>query len=82
MAIEHDTRDKVVRLEAIVEHQTEKIDALTEQLGAVVKKLDAMHDVFMKMDGARLAFFALAGVIGFISAKLSAFIPWLSLPPR
>lgn len=82
MSIETDTRDKVVRLEAIVEHQSQMIASLSDQLGAAVTKLDAMHDIFMKMDGAKLTFFALAGAIGFASAKLSALLPWFSIPPR
>lgn len=64
-----DTRDRVIRLEAEVAHQTQKIEAMADQVSE-------MHNLIMQAKGARWAILAAASVGGFIAAKLSLFFPW------
>ncbi|PSJ60733.1 hypothetical protein [Pseudaminobacter soli (ex Li et al. 2025)] len=64
-----DTRDRVIRLEAEVAHQTKTIEAMDT-------KVTEMHDLLMAAKGARWAIIAAASVGGFIAAKLSFFFPW------
>lgn len=70
MSIESDTRDRVIRLEAEVESLSEKVTSMDV-------KVTAMHDLLLQARGAKWFIFAAAGVGGFISAKLSLFLPWL-----
>lgn len=76
MSLETDTRDRLIRLEATVEHQSEKIDDVTKKLDAAIGKLNSMHDLFQQASGAKWALIAIASVLGFAGAKLAAFIQW------
>lgn len=75
MSVETDTRDRTIKLEADVEH-------LTEKLVDVSKKVDEMHALLLQAKGARWAILATAAIGGFISAKMAAYLPWLSVAPR
>lgn len=70
MSVETDTRDRVIRLEAEVESLGEKVTAMDA-------KVTAMHELLLKAKGAQWFIFLAAGIGGFISAKLSLFLPWL-----
>lgn len=70
-----DTRDRVIRLETTVEH-------LRAQLEDTHTKVAEMHSLLLQAKGARWVIIGGAAVVGFISAKFAAFMPWLSLPPR
>lgn len=65
-----DTRDRVIRLEAEVESMAKTVESMS-------KKVSEMHELLQQAKGARWAILVMAAVGGFISAKLSAFIPWL-----
>ena len=66
-----DTRDRVIRLEA-------EVETLITIQTTNTKKLDEMHALFLQAKGARWAIITMAAVGGFISAKLSAFLPALT----
>jgi hypothetical protein len=69
-----DTRDRLIRLEAEVEHLTKGVSAMSAQV-------KDMHELLMQAKGARWAILGMASVGGFISAKLTALIPWISNTP-
>jgi len=71
MSTGDDTRDRVIRLEA-------EVETLIAIQAANTKKLDEMHALFLQAKGARWAIITMAAVGGFISAKLSAFLPVLT----
>ena len=75
MSVEPDTRDRTIKLEADVEH-------LTEKVAEVSQKVNEMHALLLQAKGARWAILAMAAIGGFLSAKLSMFFPWLSIAPR
>ncbi len=58
-----DTRDKVIRLEATVDHMSQTIDSMRVQL-------DEVHDVLTKAKGAKWAILTMAAIGGFIAGKL------------
>jgi hypothetical protein len=70
-----DTREKLIRLETEFEHLSIKVDEMASQ----VKE---MHGLLMQAKGARWAIVGLATIGGFISAKLTAFLPWAGNLPR
>lgn len=70
-----DTRDRVIALERDMQHMSGKVDEMAEQ----VKE---MHELLTQARGAKWAILAMAGIGGFISAKLSAFIPFSQFLPR
>ena len=75
MSVETDTRDRTIKLEADVEH-------LTEKVAEVSQKVNEMHALLLQAKGARWVILAMAAIGGFLSAKLSMFFPWLSIAPR
>lgn len=76
MTTETDTRDRVVALEVKVQHLTDTVETMAEQV-------DQMHDLLMQARGARWAIVGFATIGGFAAAKLLALIPWLStIPPK
>lgn len=60
-----DTRDKVIRLEAVV-------DQMQRNILAMDAKLDQMHNILEQAKGARWVLFALVGLGGFLAAKVPA----------
>lgn len=68
-----DTRDRVIRLEAEVEAMSKTVESMS-------KKVTEMHELLQQAKGARWAILLMAAAGGFISAKLSTFIPWLPKP--
>ena len=75
MSPSDDTRDRLIRLESEVEHLTEKVVAMSGQVGE-------MHQLLTKAQGAKWAILGLATLGGFISAKFTAIVPWLGQFPR
>ena len=75
MSIETDTRDRTIKLEADVEHLTDKVAEISD-------KVNEMHALLLQAKGARWAILAMAAIGGFVSAKLSTYVPWLSIAPR
>jgi predicted esterase YcpF (UPF0227 family) len=73
--VSDDTRDRVIALERDMQHMSGKVDEMAEQ----VKE---MHQLLMQARGAKWAIVGMASVGGFISAKLSAFLPWMGQLPR
>lgn len=71
MSTGDDTRDRVIRLEA-------EVETLIAVQAENTRKLDEMHALFLQAKGARWAIVTMAAVGGFISAKLSAFLPALT----
>lgn len=69
------TRDKVIALERDMQHISDKVDEMASQ----VKE---MHELLMRARGAKWAIVGMASIGGFISAKLSAFMPWFGNLPR
>lgn len=70
-----DTRDKLIRLETEVEH-------LSGQVSAVAAQVKEMHELMMQAKGARWAIIGMASIGGFVSAKLTTFLPWITGAPR
>lgn len=69
-----DTRDRLIRLETEVEHLTANVSAMAAQV-------KDMHELLMQAKGARWAVLGMASIGGFISAKLTALLPWLGSTP-
>jgi hypothetical protein len=63
-----DTRDRVIRLEAQVEHLSNTVQAMTE-------KLDELHAVFLQAKGARWLLIALAGLGGAAAGFAAKWLP-------
>ena len=70
-----DTRDRVIKLESDLKHLTDSVESMST-------KVTAMHDLLQQARGARWLILTAAAIGGFVSAKLAAFMPWLSFPPR
>jgi hypothetical protein len=70
-----DTRDRVIKLESDLQHLTNAVESMSA-------KVTAMHDLLNQARGARWLVLTAAAIGGFISAKLAAFVPWLSVTPR
>jgi hypothetical protein len=70
-----DTRDRVIKLESDLQHLTNAVESMSA-------KVTAMHDLLNQAKGARWLILTAAAIGGFISAKLAAFVPWLSVTPR
>lgn len=70
-----DTRDRVIRLETQVGHLTDKLEDMDA-------KVTEMHSLLLQAKGVRWLIIGAATIGGFLSAKLGALAPWLSLPPR
>lgn len=70
-----DTRDRVIKLESDLKHLTDSVESMSA-------KVTSMHDLLNQARGARWIIIAAAAVGGFVSAKLAAFMPWLSFTPR
>ncbi|MCA0402154.1 MAG: hypothetical protein LCH38_15235 [Proteobacteria bacterium] len=70
-----DTRERLIRLEAEVEH-------LTATVATVAAKVDAMHELLTQARGARWVIFALVPLGGFLGAKFHALLPWLAPLPK
>ena len=66
-----DTRDRLIRLEAEVEHLTAGVNAMSAQV-------KDMHELMMQAKGARWAILGMASIGGFVSAKLTTFLPWFN----
>jgi len=75
MTDQTDTRDRVIKLESDLRHLTDSVDSMSA-------KVTAMHDLLQQARGARWLILTAAALGGFVSAKLAAFMPWLSFPPR
>jgi hypothetical protein len=70
-----DTRDRVIKLESDLKHLTDSVESMST-------KVTAMHDLLQQARGARWLILTAAALGGFVSAKLAAFMPWLSSAPR
>lgn len=66
-AIENDTRDRMIRLEAEVVH-------ITAQLNEVQEKVTAMHDLLMQARGMRWLIVGMAAVAGFFASVASKYL--------
>jgi uncharacterized protein involved in exopolysaccharide biosynthesis len=70
-----DTRDRVIKLESDLRHLTDSVENMSA-------KVTDMHDLLNQAKGARWLILTAAAIGGFLSAKLAAFMPWLTIPPR
>lgn len=71
-----DTRDRVIRLEAEMSAMRRDFDFMNE-------KVTEMHSILLAAKGARWGIIGAASVGGFVLAKASSLLPWLSaLPPK
>ena len=70
-----DTRDRVIKLESDLKHLTDAVDVMSA-------KVTDMHNLLQQARGARWLILTAAALGGFVSAKLAAFMPWLSITPR
>jgi uncharacterized membrane protein len=75
MSDQSDTRDRVIKMAADMDHLTARVDDMAI-------KVSAMHDLLNQARGARWLILAAAAVGGFVSAKLAPLLPWISIPPR
>jgi hypothetical protein len=55
----------------------EKLISLEARVGKIETKVDEMHNVLMQAKGARWAILGVAGMAGFLSAKLTTIFPTL-----
>jgi len=70
-----DTRDRVIKLESDLKHLASSVDEMAV-------KVTAMHELLVSARGLKWLIVTAAAIGGFLSAKLAAFVPWLSFPPR
>jgi hypothetical protein len=70
-----DTRDRLIALESNVKHLTATMD----DMAVSVKEMAQLRQ---QAKGAKWAIITAAAVGGFLSTKLGAFLPWLSLSPK
>jgi|CXWL01.1.fsa_nt_gi multidrug efflux pump subunit AcrA (membrane-fusion protein) len=63
------TRDIVIRLEA-------EVETIKAELHDVKKTVTELRDLLLQARGAKWALLAMAGLGGFVSAKLAVFVPW------
>lgn len=70
-----DTRERVAALEVELKH-------VSIQLEGMAQKVNEMHALLLSARGARWLILTAAAVGGFVSAKLAAFMPWLTFTPR
>ena len=75
MTDQTDTRDRVIKLESDLRHLTDSVESMST-------KVTAMHDLLQQARGARWLILTAAALGGFVSAKLAAFMPWLTFTPR
>lgn len=75
MSIETDTRDRVIRLESVVEAQAKTIDEMNA-------KVTEMHELLLTAKGAKYIIVGSAALAGFVAAKLGALLPWLQNLPK
>lgn len=75
MSDQTDTRDRVIKLESDLRHLTDAVDGMSA-------KVTDMHNLLQQAKGARWIIITAAAIGGFLSAKLAAFMPWMTLPPR
>lgn len=68
-----DTRDRLIRLEADMEHMTQKVAEMNA-------KVTEMHALMLRGKGAWWMLLGLASIGGFIGGKLSGLLPYLRLP--
>lgn len=66
-----DTRDRMIRLEADVDH-------ITTQLADMQTKVNAMHDLLMQARGARWLIIGMAASTGFVASFAAKYLPFLS----
>jgi hypothetical protein len=70
-----DTRDRVIKLESDLKHLTDSVESMST-------KVTAMHDLLQAARGARWIIITAAAIGGFVSAKLTTLMPWLTFTPR
>lgn len=75
MSIDTDTRDRVIRLESVVEAQAKTIEDMNA-------KVTEMHLLLMQAKGAKYVIVGSAAIAGFVAAKLSTILPWLQNLPK
>jgi hypothetical protein len=75
MSDSSDTRDKVIKLERDMEHLTTTVDKMAGHV-------EEMRNLFIQAKGARWFIITAASLGGFLAAKVGAFLPWMSFPPR
>jgi hypothetical protein len=75
MSDQTDTRDRVIRLTSDVEHLAARVDEMAI-------KVTAMHELLVSARGLKWLIVTAAAIGGFVSAKLTAFLPWFSITPR
>jgi predicted esterase YcpF (UPF0227 family) len=73
-----------VRVEAVTADEKEriralevKVDYLTETIEKMADTVDQLNAVMQQARGARWAILGVAGLAGFLAAKLSPFTAWL-----
>ncbi|WP_027584222.1 hypothetical protein [Bradyrhizobium sp. Ai1a-2] len=64
-----DTRDRVIRLEANLEH-------VTVQLSDMQTKVNEMHNLLMQARGFRWIIIAMAAIAGFLASCASKLLPF------
>lgn len=57
-----------------------KVDHLDKTLDAATKKIDDMHDMLMRADGAKWVLIGLASLAGFMAGWAHKLLPFLGGP--
>jgi hypothetical protein len=60
-------RERIRALEVQIEHMATTVDHMST-------KVDELHSMLMQARGARFALLAIAGLVGFLSGKVGAFV--------
>ena len=69
MSVPDDTRDRVMRMEAEIEHMAAKLDQMQT-------KVNAMHDLLMQAKGMRWLIVGMAAIAGFFASVASKYLPF------
>lgn len=70
-----DTRDRVIRLESQVQHLTEAVEKMTDEVAKLTNLLN-------QAKGAKWVIVGAASLGGFIAGKIGLLAPWISGVPK
>jgi phage-related minor tail protein len=65
-----DTRDRVIRHDAQIDHMAEQIEDMQ-------KKVSAMHELLMQAKGMKYLIVIMAAIAGFFASFASKYIPFV-----
>jgi hypothetical protein len=75
-------RERIIRLEMIVEHQNQMIEQQNKMIEKMSSKLDKVHDILSQTKGGWRTLLAVASVTAFLTSFIWKAVPFLSNMPK